>query len=115
MILQPLVENAVKYGIAPKEDGGTITLTVKRTGSVIFFEVKDDGLGSKAVKVMDGSSSGVGMMNTDLRLRSYFGVQSHLRVLATEYGYAVSFILEDKQIITEKEREPVLEQVSVNN
>jgi sensor histidine kinase YesM len=109
MILQPLVENAVKYGIAPKEDGGTITLTVKRNGSVIFFEVKDDGLGSKAIKVMDGSSSGVGMKNTDLRLRSYFGVRSHLRVLATEHGYSVSFFLEDKQVSNETSSEPVVE------
>ena len=109
MILQPLVENSVKYGIAPKEEGGTISLTVKRAGEVIFFEVKDDGLGSKAVKVMDGSSSGVGMMNTDLRLKSYFGVQAHLRVLATEHGYSVSFFLEDKQIMKEKIKEPILE------
>ncbi len=115
MILQPLVENSVKYGIAPKEEGGTITLTVKRTGAIIFFEVKDDGLGSKAIKVMDGSSSGVGMMNTDLRLKSYFGVRSHLKVLATEHGYSVSFILEDKHVINEKINEPALEQVLLNN
>lgn len=109
MILQPLVENSVKYGIAPKEEGGTISLTVRRSGSVIFFEVKDNGLGSKAKKVMDGSSSGVGMMNTDLRLKSYFGVQSHLRVLATEQGYSVSFFIEDKNVSNAKSQEPILE------
>lgn len=96
MILQPLVENSVKYGIAPKEDGGTIALIVKRSGSIIFFEVKDNGLGSKAKKVMDGSSSGVGMINTDLRLKSYFGPESHLRVRSSEQGYSVSFFIEDK-------------------
>lgn len=96
MILQPLVENSVKYGIAPKEDGGTISLTVKRSGSVVFFEIKDNGLGSKAKKVMDGSSSGVGMVNTDLRLKSYFGPQSHLRVRSSELGYTVSFFIEAK-------------------
>ncbi|MDZ7645808.1 MAG: hypothetical protein U5K54_00775 [Cytophagales bacterium] len=81
------LRNSVKYGIAPKDEGGTIFLTVRRSGSVIFFEVKDNGLGSKAKKVLDGSSSGVGMINTDLRLKSYFGVQSHLRVSAQhEYG-----------------------------
>ncbi|MBN8576974.1 MAG: histidine kinase [Cytophagales bacterium] len=109
MILQPLVENSVKYGIAPKEDGGTIFLTVKRSGSIIHFEVKDDGLGSNAKKVMDGSSSGVGMMNTDLRLRSYFGVQSHLRVLASEYGYSVSFFIEDRHMKTAVTPEAELE------
>lgn len=96
MILQPLVENSVKYGIAPKEDGGTISLIVRRSGSIIYFEVKDDGLGSNAKKVMDGSSSGVGMINTDLRLKSYFGPHSQLRVRSSELGYSVSFFIEAK-------------------
>lgn len=93
MILQPLVENSVKYGIAPKDDGGTIILTVKRFNNMIFFEVKDDGLGSNAKKVMDGSSSGVGMNNTDQRLKSIFGPGSGLRIHSNEWGYSVSFFI----------------------
>ena len=98
MILQPLVENSVKYGIGPKEDGGTISLLVRRSGKVILFEVRDNGLGSNAKKVMDGSSSGIGMANTDLRLKSYFGPQSGLRVKASEKGYSVRFFVEDKHV-----------------
>jgi two-component system, LytTR family, sensor kinase len=93
MILQPLVENSVKYGIAPKDDGGTIVLTIKRFNSMIFFEVKDDGLGSNAKKVMDGSSSGVGLKNTDQRLKSIFGSGSGLRIRSNEWGYSVSFFI----------------------
>lgn len=93
MILQPLVENSVKYGIAPKDEGGTIILTVKRFNNMIFFEVKDDGLGSNAKKVMDGSSSGVGIKNTDQRLRSIFGPGSGLRIHSNEWGYSVSFFI----------------------
>ncbi len=93
MILQPLVENSVKYGIAPKEEGGTIVLTVKRFNTMIFFEVKDDGLGSNAKKVMDGSSSGVGIRNTDQRLKSIFGPGSGLRIRSNEWGYSVSFFI----------------------
>jgi sensor histidine kinase YesM len=93
MILQPLVENAVKYGIAPKDDGGTIYLTVKRVNQMIFFEVKDDGLGSNAKKVMDGSSSGVGIKNTNQRLRSTFGPGAGLRIHSNEWGYSVSFFI----------------------
>jgi two-component system, LytTR family, sensor kinase len=93
MILQPLVENSVKYGIAPKDDGGTIILTVKRYNNMIFFEVKDDGLGSNAQKVMDGSSSGVGLKNTDQRLKSIFGPDSGLRIRSNEWGYSVSFFI----------------------
>lgn len=93
MILQPLVENSVKYGIAPKDEGGTIVLTVKRFNTMIFFEVKDDGLGSKAKKVMDGSSSGVGVKNTDQRLKSIFGPGAGLRIRSNEWGYSVSFFI----------------------
>ncbi len=93
MILQPLVENAVKYGIAPKDDGGTIVVTVKRINQMIFFEVKDDGLGVNAKKVMDGNSSGVGVRNTDERLRSTFGPGSGLRIHSSNWGYSVSFFI----------------------
>lgn len=100
MILQPLVENAVKYGIGPKEEGGTISLLVRRSKDVVLFEVRDDGLGSKAKKVMDGSSSGIGMANTDLRLKSYFGPQSGLQINASESGYRVRFFVKSKNANT---------------
>ena len=103
MILQPLVENSVKYGIAPKEDGGTIVLTVKRFNSMIFFEVKDDGMGSNAKKVMDGNSSGVGVKNTDERLRSIFGPGSGLRIRSNEWGYSVSFFVPVDEAATEED------------
>jgi two-component system, LytTR family, sensor kinase len=94
MILQPLVENSVKYGIAPKDEGGTIVLTVKRLEGMIYFEVQDDGLGSKAKKVMDSySGSGVGLTNTDQRLRSIFGSGSGLKIHSSELGYTVSFYI----------------------
>lgn len=107
MILQPLVENSVKYGISPKKEGGTIFLSVRRSGRIVFFEVKDNGLGTNAKKVMDGSSSGVGMMNTDMRLKSYFGSQSGLRVRSSDRGYAVSFYIEDTKLTPPTESVPV--------
>ncbi len=107
MILQPLVENAVKYGIAPKEEGGTIVLTVKRLSKMIFFEVKDDGLGINAMKVMDAPSSGVGLKNTDSRLRNAYGPDAGLRIQASEWGYSVSFFIplgeEEQQLPGEPE------------
>jgi two-component system, LytTR family, sensor kinase len=114
MILQPLVENSVKYGIAPKEDGGTITVIVKRFKHMIYFEVKDDGLGSNAKKVMDGTSSGVGVKNTDQRLRSSFGPGHGLRIRSDEWGYSTSFfipITEEDLLQNEPASESSLEEV----
>jgi two-component system, LytTR family, sensor kinase len=104
MILQPLIENSVKYGIAPKEEGGKIQLIVKPEGDKIYFEVRDDGLGSKAKKVMDsGSGSGVGMANTEMRLKSYYGSDARLRVVKSEAGYSVSFKITALHIPTQDE------------
>jgi len=113
MILQPLVENSVKYGIGPKPEGGTISLTVRRSGSIIFFEVKDNGLGSNAKKVIDGSSSGIGMSNTDLRLKSYFGPQSHLRVRSSDKGYSVNFFIDDKEFSKRTELYSETEKINI--
>ncbi|MBL7865547.1 MAG: histidine kinase, partial [Cyclobacteriaceae bacterium] len=93
MILQPLVENSVKYGIGPKEDGGTINLLVRRQPGGVYFEVNDNGLGVKAKKVMDGSIGGVGMKNTDMRLKTYYGPDAGLSIMATDEGYIVSFVI----------------------
>lgn len=102
MILQPLVENSVKYGVGPKEDGGTIHLLIRRQPGGVYFEVRDNGLGTNAKKVMDGTSSGVGMRNTDMRLKSYYGPNAGLVVNATEAGYSVGFSI------------PVLESIDRN-
>ena len=67
---------------------------------MIYFEVKDDGLGINSKKVMDGGSSGVGIRNTDERLRSTFGPGSGLRIHSSTWGYSVSFfipIMEENQ------------------
>lgn len=91
MILQPLVENSVKYGIGPKDEGGTINLVIRHQPGGVYFEVSDNGLGINAKKVMDGSAGGVGMKNTDMRLKSYYGPSAGLTVKATAFGYTVSF------------------------
>lgn len=95
MVLQPIVENSVKYGIAPKDVGGTIYLTIKRKGPRAYFEIKDDGLGTTAKKVLDGNAkgSGVGLKNSDKRLRSLYGYSSRLYISPSASGYKVSFSL----------------------
>jgi two-component system, LytTR family, sensor kinase len=93
MVLQPLIENAVKYGIAPKDEGGTIQLRVQHKPYGISFEVTDDGLGINAKKVLDGSSSGVGLKNCDRRLKNIYGKAAGLRVKATEGGFRVQFTI----------------------
>lgn len=72
MILQPLVENAVKHGVTERSEGGEVRIRVSRRDGCLELEVRDDGPGFDAPtsSVVGG---GVGLRNTEERLRRQFG------------------------------------------
>lgn len=73
MILQPLVENAIRHGIAPKIEGGTITLRAERRHGRLSVEVADDGVGIPPEKKLDIYESGIGISNVRERLKVLYG------------------------------------------
>ena len=79
LILQPLVENAVKYAVAPMEAGGKVSVFARLEGSFLVIDVIDTGPGisfpEKKVK-----SSGVGIRNTIDRLKEFYGDDYELRL-----------------------------------
>src|SRR5213594_707932 len=80
MILQPLVENSIKHGLASKVGGGRITIkTMVRDGSVII-EVHDDGLGMTEERLGQALGDGIGLRNVDERLRVIYGANYHLKL-----------------------------------
>jgi two-component system LytT family sensor kinase len=70
MLLQPLVENSIKHGIANRIDGGTITLRARRAGRRLSIEVEDDGVGipENAAEESVGGA-GIGVSNVRERLQ----------------------------------------------
>lgn len=64
LIVQPLVENAVKYAIDPREEGGTIYIQTRQTSDAVEIEVADDGPGIDA----NGAEPGTGIRNVKQRL-----------------------------------------------
>ena len=75
LILQPLVENAIKHGIGDREEGGRIALRAWREGQHLHLIVHDDGPGLSGVGG-DGESTeswGIGLKNTRERLSSLYG------------------------------------------
>jgi len=72
MILQPLAENAIKYAIAVKEEGGTITVSVNRFGNDLLIELSDDGPGAEIKNGNLYRESGVGLVNTRERLTALY-------------------------------------------
>jgi hypothetical protein len=79
LLLQTLVENAVKYGIAPRPEGGEIVIRTRREGDVLRLEVSNPGSLAPAVPADDGST-GLGIRNAGERLRLLFGEGATLQV-----------------------------------
>ena len=73
LILQPLVENAIKYAIAPVEDGGTIRIGAKVHAATLSISVADNGPGIAATGERRSGSSGVGLRNIRERLAQLYG------------------------------------------
>ena len=105
MILQPLVENAVQYGIRGIEWEGWITLRVCRKTDGIFIEIQDNGRGMSrelVERVMRGEnvknkknskSNGIGIYNVRERLQMYYGSEDVLQIQSDGEGKGTCFIL----------------------
>jgi len=91
MILQPLAENAVRHGIAPKEEGGELFLCVQKRDDHLEVEVADNGVGVNGTLSDNLRNHGRGLHNTDLRLRKMFGEASRLQVSHGKDGFRVQF------------------------
>jgi sensor histidine kinase YesM len=74
LILQPIVENAIKHGVAPRESGGHITIRAMRYAAVLYLQVRDDGPGLHPQRsVGELFDVGVGLSNTKDRLQNLYG------------------------------------------
>ena len=73
LILQPLIENAIKYAISPSEQGGTLRISAKVHGDMLLLKLTDDGPGLRNGGKPDGTSGGVGLKNTRERLQQFYG------------------------------------------
>jgi two-component system LytT family sensor kinase len=71
MILQPLVENAVKHGFSSKVDGGSIYIRSRCAEQRVVIEVEDDGVGMSVTSASTGT--GIGMVNVTERLQVVYG------------------------------------------
>ncbi len=72
LLLQPLIENAIKYAVTPSEDGADIWLTARQRGEQVVIEVADNGTGEGA-GIAATSSTGVGLANIRDRLAQAYG------------------------------------------
>ncbi len=73
MLLQPLVENSIRHGLASKVDGGTIRVRSHMAGGRLQILVEDDGVGIPEAKLATLFEHGIGVNNVNERLKVLFG------------------------------------------
>ena len=87
MLLQPLVENAVRHGIEPKLGGGEIGLNAILVGTTLRIEVSDTGVG-----LLSDEGSGAGLANVRARLATLFGDKGGLVLQNNPAGGATAVL-----------------------
>lgn len=90
--LQPLVENAIRHGIAGRAEGGTLRVAARIEGDLLTMEVADDGAGAEPSDALN--ASGVGLQSVVQRLKARHPEQGSVRVVSSPgSGFAVRMSL----------------------
>jgi len=88
MLVQPLVENSIKHGLASKIEGGSIFLRSRLTDSQLILEVEDDGVGMGAATLLERPSglggTGIGLANIAERLKVLYGDTARMTIDSRE-------------------------------
>ena len=92
LLLQPLIENAIKYAVTPAENGADIWITAGREGQAVRLEVADNGNGDGA-QIAASPSTGVGLANIRDRLSQAYGGAHRFETRQNDRG-GFSVILE---------------------
>jgi len=88
MLLQPVVENAIKHGLEPKVDGGRVSVSARKDADAIVFTVSDNGLGFG--NNADSSGAGVGLANLRERLAVLYDGRATLTVADADPGTMIT-------------------------
>ncbi len=88
LILQPLVENAIKHGVSPRSGRGLIQISSRVRDNALWIEVRDNGVGID-VHARSRLHTGVGLSNTRARLECLYGTAHRLEFSEGTDGLAV--------------------------
>lgn len=84
LLIQPLVENAIRHGVSKKVEGGTVWIRVKRIRTVMQVTIADDGVGMDSEKIKEilsreETAAGIGIANINQRLHLYTGKRIRIK------------------------------------
>jgi len=113
LVLQPIVENAVKHGVAPQADGGDISIVARIEPGVpprLSIRVSDTGAGVSADALREGRERGVGLRNVERRLHGQYGASASLCI---ESSPGAGTMVEVRMPVTVSPAERPADQVAV--
>ena len=84
MLLQPIIENSIKHGIAPRLEGGEIHLRSTLKDGRLLIEIDDNGMGIPPERLVDVYGGGIGISNVHARLRLLYGDQFKMDIRSQE-------------------------------
>ena len=84
LILQPLVENAIRHGIEPSENGSLVRVIAQKQNDRLVLTVEDDGIGVNTVASLRETGSGIGLPNLRARLEALYGANHKLLLSPAE-------------------------------
>jgi signal transduction histidine kinase len=84
LLLQPIVENAVRHAVAPRRDGGVIAIEAARHGDRLTIRIADDGPGLSRQAAMRPSAGGIGLANVRARLQALYGAAQTFELIEHE-------------------------------
>jgi two-component system LytT family sensor kinase len=90
LILQPLVENAIRHGVAKSSSSGHISIIARRQNGWLELSVVDDGPGLPAGRGLDSGGHGIGLKNVRSRLEQLYGSQQEFVIESTKPKGAVA-------------------------
>lgn len=104
--IQPLVENACKYGIEPNISGGIIKISIEMEEEALYIRIQDNGVGISESVISDFyewkrsgikyEGLGIGIANTYERIKYFYGSQSDLLIENTSAGTVCSIIIREE-------------------
>jgi anti-sigma regulatory factor (Ser/Thr protein kinase) len=110
LILQPLVENAIKHGISKSKSGGEVSIEAKLENEkdTVFLKLSvfDSGAGVSEKEILEARENGFGLNNIEQRLHSYYGKTASLEI-KSEAGKGttaeIKFQIQDSRLESEKQ------------
>jgi two-component system LytT family sensor kinase len=99
MLLQPMIENSIKHGLAPRLEGGQIHIRTNHLDGRLLIEIADNGVGISAERLAEVYGGGIGISNAHERLRLLYGDQFKMDIRSEE-GQGTQIHIEIPALIT---------------